>query len=508
MSGLSDSHAEWLENRRLSVEIAVKHGWHSRGPSIAIPYIVKGKTLYVKTKDPTDKRRQRCHPEGIEQVHLWNTDCLDESPGQDATLWLTEGEEDALALLQCGQQYVVSMPSGSQDTASGARSKAEKVLARRDGSGLILDPRIAKFRRIAVMTDGDSAGIHLRNAVVDLVGREYCWVPTYPDGTKDANDVLRLGADAMARLIETIQPVRSDGFIDFITADTQTPTLKPMNCGIPFLHRHFRPVRPSFIVIGGPAGQGKSSITQSLLYSLLWANEDLRASIFHAEGNKRIPVRRARLFWRNQVNPPQMSDEIKLERDRWVADRFGFIAPPQDEVPDFKWFLWAMEQQALYRKRNVFVIDPWNQVLHSVPKGANKTDYIGDCIWQMKRVAERLGLIIIVAHHTTKEDDPMKPPTPYKLADSAHWYNAADHLLLCWRRKPDENAVMLNVAKSKDHELMGRPGHVWVRFATQKDSTGNETITDFRLMQMADPRPATRPNGLASEPEATIDNLM
>lgn len=466
MSGLLAEHMEWLENRGLDVEIAVKHGLHSRGPALAIPYTVEGKQLYVKTRDPKDKTRTRCVPSGVDQVWFWNEECFAEAPKPNDCLIVTEGEFDALAMLQVGYQFVVSVPSGTSEREDGALSKALRVFTRQpDGEETpVLRPEVQRFTRIVILADGDAAGLNLRKAIISIVGEQYCWVPHYPHGTKDANEVLQVfGVEAARNLVEKSTPVKHDGFIDFITAERTTTPLAAMSCGIPFLEEHFRPVKPSFIVIGGQAGHGKSTITQSLVFNLLWRNSNLKASIFHAEGDKTIPVQRAKKFWKGKVAPLHMDEKAKAERDAWIADRLAYISPSQDEMPTFEWLMWAMEMQALFRKRNVFVIDPWNQIVHDARRMSfNKTDYIGECIYRMKRLADRFGLILFVAHHTTKAIDPTTPPNRYSLADSAHWVNAADHMILGWKPYEDQNLTRIEIAKSKDHDKMGKPGNVWI----------------------------------------------
>lgn len=463
MSGLSDSHAEWFTARKLCIETAAEMGANSRGPGIAFNYTIAGKLLYAKVRDPRDKKFTKCVPSGVEQIHLWNQDCLQDEPQPGDSLIITEGEPDAIAVKQLGYQFVVSLPSGAASTLEGCRSKARKCLTIDVDGELTLKPDVAKFKRVIILADGDADGLHMRQAVMEIIGEEYCWLPTYPDSTKDANDVLvEHGSEGLRNMIENARPAKDDGFIDFMSAETIVSPLKPLPCGIPFLEPHFRPVKPSFIVIGGQAGHGKSTITQAILFNLLYANEGLRASIFHAEGDKTIPIQRAKKFWKGKANPLHMSPDKLAERNAWIGDRLAFIAPPQGQAPTFEWLVWAMERQALYRKRNVFVIDPWNQIMLKLPRSGSKTDYIGECIYEMKRLGERYGLIIIVAHHTTKAMDPRTPPSRYDLADSAHWVNAADHLMLGWKPDESENVTRLEIAKSKDHDKMGAPGHVWV----------------------------------------------
>lgn len=518
MSGLTERHAQWLERRKLDVEVAEKLGVTSRGPGVAFPYVLNGQKLYDKVRDPESKANTRCVPSGIAQTSLFNEDCLNAEPNPTDAMIITEGEPDTIAVLQLGYQFVVSLPSGASSTPDGCRSKALKCLtiAGEDGNHF-LKADIEKFKKVVILTDGDHDGLLMRKAIVDIIGDEFASVCTYPEGTKDANDVLIAhGADALRAMIEGAVPVMSDGYLDFIEAEKFLPTIKALKCGIPFLDDHFKPVCPSLIVIGGQGGHGKSTITQAVLYSMLYANPHLKASIFHAEGDKKIPVKRARLFWKGVVNPLHMTTVQIAERDTWIKERLAFISPPQGEMPTFKWLIKAMEHQALYRKRNVFVIDPWNQVLHDTGR-QSKTDYIGDRIYDLKRLAETYRLIIIVAHHTTKAVDPRQPPGRYDLADSAHWVNAADHQIMVWKPYEDQNATRVEIVKSKDHETMGRPGEAWVTLRGDKYEA-------FTINKVNDPRPKSRrgdaaapadkplppdqsPEGAQAAPPSALDTL-
>lgn len=483
---LSGEHEKWLEDRGLSVEVAVMLGVHSRGPKICFPYTKGGQPLYVKARDPNDKAGTRCLPAGVEQTALWLEDTLDEADPQTTDmLIITEGEPDAIAFRQAGFGFVVSVPSGAAATPGGALSKAEKCLTVVDGEGRpVLKAAIAKFKRVLVAADCDHDGLMLREAIVKIVGAEYCWLPQYPAGTKDANDVLLRagGTEAVRALADAAQPVKSDGFIDFIEAERQSGQTRVYSTGIAFLEPHIKLVRPEFIVVGGQAGHGKSSITQALLFSILATNHDFRASIFHGEGEKAIPVQRAKKFWRGRhwTNTPSITEQMQRDRDAWIKDKLAYISPPQDELPTFEWLMWAMEQQALYRRRNVFVVDPWNEIIHERTKGVSTTDYVGDCIIRMKRLADRLGLILIVSHHVTKPKDGDRPPSRYDLADSAHWANKADHVILAWKPREGANQTRVEIAKSKDYATMGVPGTVWVTLPTGKDAP-------FHLMRCEPP---------------------
>lgn len=472
MSGLTQTHAEYLESRKLDIELVARMGVHSRGQAIAWPYVQNGQTRYVKTKVPGDKAATRCVPPGIEQTEFWNADCMNEKPGIRDVLVITEGEEDASAVLQAGYQFVVSMPSGSSDKAEGARSKAEKVLLREQvvpqkegGSKTVvaLDPRVAAFRRVAILADDDQPGEYLRDAILDLVGPAYCVTPTYPKGCKDANKVLEdHGVEAVRSLVEKAVPARDDGFVDFVSAQRRVGHVPVYEIGIDFLKDHLKIGKPEFLVIGGLGGVGKTTLYQSIVYSLVHHNADLRASILHLEGSRDIPYKRAVQFWK-RVNGRQFNEDGALDDcKRWIADKLAFLQPPEDEAPTFEWLMKSMEMQALQRGRNVFVIDPWNDIIHERKGGQSLTEYTAEAIIRMKNLAKQLGLILIVCHHCRipRED---RPPNMYDLSDSQHWAHKADHVVLAWRPWVGKFNTRVEIAKSKDYDTLGRPGHVWVQ---------------------------------------------
>jgi twinkle protein len=469
MTGLLDNHAEWLTSRKLDPETAAKHGLHSRGPSIAIPYTVDGVTLYVKTRNPNDKKATRIiaaqGQSQIEQRHFWNVDCLKDDPQPLDLLVITEGELDALAVLQAGFQYVVSLPSGAASEAKGAMSKALRVLEHptlktEDGKPLIL-PEVAKFSRVVIATDNDLDGRVMRDALGALITEQFSWYPTYPSGAKDANEVLELyGVDGVRDLIEKSEPAESDGYVPFLTASNVS---RQIEIGIPALTKHMKFSIPEFCVIGGQTSHGKSTVTQNIMFSLLWTNPSLKAAYFYGEGERAVPQQRIKKFWKRMAKPMHMGKTEQAERDKWIGERMWFISPPTGVVPTFDWLMRAMEKQARYRGANVFVVDPWNEIDMGVtPSHKSRTDHVGDCIIRMKNLARELGLIMIITHHVAKPRERDKAPDRYDLADSAHWANKPDHVLMVYRPVKERNETMLDVQKSRDHERFGEPGTAWV----------------------------------------------
>lgn len=465
---------EWLEGRKLDLETAVAMGTVGVGPNIGFQYHdLEGNPTFIKVRGPD--KRMWCVPGG-DQALLWQEHTLLEDPG-DNPLIITEGEPDAIAVRQSGYAFVTSLPSGAADPSKvrdGGNpniSKVQRVLYPSGDVTKGLKPHIAHFRRVILLSDCDEAGISMRNALVEALEADFAWLPKYPPGCKDANDVLdKFGEEGVRDLVDSARPASNKAAIGWLSDIQNTKPLRPMNCGIPMLSPHFKPVRPSFIVVGGYAKSGKSTVLQALLFNLAHHNPELKFGVYHAEGDMHVPVARARSFYTGMHNPTHVTDDFKQQRDQWIETTFKRIRPNQDELPTFEWFMATAQWQALNQGVNVFVIDPWNQILARAPKGQNKTDYIGECIVTMKRFSERHNAIFILSHHARMPSDIKEKPGPYSLADSAHWFNAADHMILVWRKKAGDNSCRIEIAASKNEASMGVPGFVWGRCAGSADA--------------------------------------
>ena len=107
MAGLSRQHEEWLEDRGLSIELAAEKGLYSDGKNLVFPYLVNGKFYNAKVRKPG--KEFVFAKSGLSLV-FWNDDALSEYPMTEKAI-ITEGEPDALAVLQSGYGCVVSVPN-------------------------------------------------------------------------------------------------------------------------------------------------------------------------------------------------------------------------------------------------------------------------------------------------------------------------------------------------------------------------------------------------------------
>ena len=468
--GITEHHAAWLENRGIDVELAAKHGVASKRNGIAIPYLHNGQKTHDKVLlVPRKEQKAYCEPTGVDQSNAWNIDSLQGEVDPRAVLYVTEGELDALSVLQAGERYVVSMPSGAANTIEGCLSKVRRVFCDEIEGKFHLRKRFTKFKRFCLLTDRDADGETLRKALIEVLGENYCLGTFYPDGCKDANDILnRCGVEVLSGLLNQAAPIGEACIIPFSLA-LKMPSPKQLNLGMAILDgRGMRFSEPFFVTIGGPANSGKSTIAQCMLLNLLASNRHLKASIFHGEGHHKIPAKRAATWYRENINPNTGDPLVQEQRNAWMDDFLSFMKPYGDQLPEFEWLLETIEMHALNFGRRVFMIDPWNEIIHRRDMRGNLTDHIAECIVRLKRLSDQLGLIMIVVHHIKKPFNAKDPPTMYDLADSAHWANKSDQVVIAWRPPSIKSKTLFELAKSKDFELFGSPFRSWVNLDTKK----------------------------------------
>jgi len=464
---LSERHAIWLEERGLDVEKAAQIGVGSQGPRIAFPYTKAGNVVYSKLRMPEDKSNTIIKPTGQTQDFFWLEDTLPKEP-KALPLIITEGELDALAVLQVGYQCVISLPSGAAGDLKGAINKVSRVVVSESDGQRFLKPTLSAFVKFVIATDNDQPGDYMRDALIELLGTDRCWKIKYPDGCKDPNDVLRIhGSEYLYDIIDNAEPLERGGFIPL--TKIEEPPISVFSTGLPFIDAMIKPAVPSLMVIGGEANHGKSTFAQMLAFNLVGnnlltknnalADSRFRVAMFHGEGAKEIVVKRARNFMRARAKGVQPS-----VIDAWIDKHFGFIKPDAGENPSFEWLLEEMQRARLVHGCTVFIVDPWNQIDVARRSHESETEKTRDVIKALHRMANRLGLFLIVVHHVAKRRQDDGPPDKYALSGSQHWANAPDYVVMIWKEEADADFSNVIVHKVKEFGLMGRPGNRWIKY--------------------------------------------
>lgn len=443
----------------------------AHGEVIVFPYFKKGKEVNAKYRAAGKKFYQR--PNGHKT--FWNADILENEYVQNGTnaLVITEGEMDALAVIESGYPYVVSVPDGAPPPVDG---ELDEVDIEHDTKYKYIFNNwdvLKQVRRIVLATDGDEPGKRLAEELVRRLGRVRCLFVEYPEGCKDLNEVLlNHGKAEVLRIVRHAKEYPVSGIYTFSGLPPE-PDLVPLTTGWGRLDTFIRPFFPAFMVVTGTAGSGKSTWVNQLVAQMSILH---RLSVGIASFEMRINPFVSEVL----LNVYKEKRKPEAEKMQWLEDNFVFIAPePMEErLYDLDWLIEKASAAVIRSGIRVLVIDPWNEIEHSARKYESLTEYTSRAIQALKRFGREFNCLVIVVAHPTKsgaekakvyhkgkgEDQiPTNEITLYDISDSAHWANKADFGIVLNRIEGSRETEIL-IRKVRYQELTGKPGVVHLTY--------------------------------------------
>lgn len=432
----------WLQEERkldgaLLAHMGVKAADHPElGHVAAFPYRREGKPYAWKFRKISEKK-WRSSP-GVSRS-LFNEDCLRSGSGP---VVLTEGEMDAIAVIQAGFGRAVSLPDGWTED-NGKR----QVLI--DAESLL---RQSSF--VIVAGDNDEAGRGLPKTVANVLAGHDVRFVTWPEGCKDANDVLRLlGEGAVAKCLN--EAIKLDPPGGFITALSDLPPMpsrrvlrigmKPYDFGLAF------EVGTMSVGTGTP-GSGKSTFTTFAAFHIA-QHEQIRIGVMGFETHPyRTRDQLARLYCRkpwDELNDRERSDFLAFADAHFRIVHRTYEA---DDKHNLEWLRLMIYTLAVRDECKLIIVDPWNELEHLPEPGESMTSYINFALQQIRQWAQQFDTHICLIAHPRKmnTDGAMRCPTGYDIADSAAFFN-----------KP---ALGFSVHKETDDDT----GESWVKVQTWK----------------------------------------
>lgn len=476
---LNDQHAEWLETvRKIPREIAAEIGMVSRASDLAFEFRRNGVSQFrkmrkmVRNADGTTGKSFYIEPSGVPLI-LFNEDCLKEACGPKVPLIVCEGEIDAASWMVAGATRVVSVPNG----AAGKPGDGDIVPSEDNQFAYLWDgdklkAGLQKFSKIILATDADRPGAVLCDELAVRLGRSRCYVVDYPEGCKDANEVLvKFGVDFLVHMIDNARPIVPDRLVPLMDIPERgAPQI--YSSGWSALDQHLKVVPPELIIVTGAPGSGKSQWSLALCMNLARLH-GLRGAIFQFEDS-----------------PDRNRKDIELYSKAWSADgrsgvgdakewarrMFFAISPKEDEDADvnfdLKWLQRAIEEAATRHNCRWVLIDPWNEIEHVWSVRENETGYTNQALRELKRIARRYQIAIIIVAHPAKSADQkgIDELSLYDVSGSAAWKNKADHGIIIHRDKDDRTITHVKIDKSKDWSTMGTPGKIEMQFTPKNAS--------------------------------------
>jgi twinkle protein len=401
---------------------------------LAFPYLRKGEVVNVKYRTLEGKHfRQVKDAEKI----LYG---LDDVVGDWAII--CEGELDKLSFAAAVIPYCLSVPDGAPPAGSKPSDAKFDYLvncaAQLDG-----------LKKIVLAVDNDPPGKTLEAELSRRLGPERCWRVTWPDGCKDANEVLvQHGAKALTQCLDEAKPFPIAGVVlvgdcaDDVVALYTDGLRGGVSTGWPSVDAYYTVKPGELTVVTGIPSHGKSQCLDALLVNLA-QEQGWCLGICSPEN---LPVERhiSKLIEQHTGFPFRHGPTTRLPREglvpaiEWLHRHVVFVAP--NEALTIPSLLDTAKRLVSRHGIRGFVIDPWNEFDHTRPSGQTETEYISTSLGQIRRFARNHGVHVWVVAHPQKlyrrEDGSYPVPTPYDISGSAHWRNKADNCVTVWR---DEN---------------------------------------------------------------------
>ncbi|RHZ96475.1 toprim domain-containing protein [Cereibacter sphaeroides] len=386
------------------------------GPAVAFPYIRRGEIYAAKMRGVAKHRANGsanfASTKGVTRG-MFNEDCL--RANETWPIVITEGEIDALSCIQAGYTRSVSVPDGwtEQGNKTGPILEAEEWLR--------------KSPHVIVAGDSDKAGESLPREVSKILrGHDVRYV-AWPDGCKDANDVLvKHGEGELAKCLLKAKRIDPPGGL--ITGFSDLPPLadrrvlrigeKPFDWAVAL-------ELGAMSVWTGTPGSGKSTF-------LIWAaeritvSENIRCGVIAFETHPH-DIRDQLALIRTGRDFRSLDSEAQANLEAALDERFRLVhvVLDDDQAQHLQWLESMIYALAVRDQCKLIIVDPWNELEHAPQPGESMTAYINAATKFLRQIAERLDIHIALVAHPRKmpTEGAPRPPNGYDIADSAAFFN-------------------------------------------------------------------------------------
>ncbi|WP_291595828.1 bifunctional DNA primase/helicase [Bacteroides sp.] len=357
---------------------------------------------------------------------------IDSVLGQTSCI-IHEGELDAASSIAAGFKSVISVPAGANSNLS--------WLDR------FMETHFEDLNEIIIAVDTDSAGLKLRDELINRLGAERCRVVTYGPECKDANEHLcKYGISSLRIAIEQAAEVPLEGV--FTAADLHGDLLALFDNGFgPGADTGWKEMddictyeRGRFAVITGMPGAGKSEWLDELVLRLCLRHQ-WKIAFFSPENipivyhhRKLIEKLTAHRFQRSYG----MSEGLMMQAEEFLTENVSHISLKGNVTPER--VLGKARELVVRRGCRILVLDPLNRFDHAPQPGQTETQYLSNLLNKFTEFAVQYNcLVILVAHPRKMNRNPVTNSTPrvemYDINGSADFYNKADYGIVVERDK-------------------------------------------------------------------------
>lgn len=454
---------DYLTNTRGLNRETLEHfkiGWS--GTAITIPLIENNKVVNIRyRKSPFDDNPNI--PKMLStkggRMSLFNIDALKKD---DNKVVITEGEFDAMSLIQQGWDRVISITCGAQTF------KEEWV------------ELLKKEKSIYLCYDNDKVGQEGLEAAVEKLGAGRCYRILLPEeqttaGTvKDLNDFFfkaNKSVDDFVSLYNRAEKIKIDyAYIqdmkeavkDTLEVLKNPQKLRGLSTGYKELDELWKGMRDGdLIVISGDTNVGKSFFCQNIILNL--ANLNKKSILFSLEQPVEEMVERfmmldSKLDYQGEVTKDEKGAiNLLLKAGSKLEEKPIYFYSGYDKLEP-KLLGEVTEKAVRDFGCELVVIDH----LHYFVIGDRKqrTTEIGDIVRYVKLLARKYSIPIILVCHIRKLETDGKMPTMEDLKDSSAIKQDADIVALLYRERNTNRQLKSEFTLNTDKNRHGQSGNV------------------------------------------------
>ncbi len=372
---------EYLTAVRGLTKETIEHfqlGYDVSKNAISIPHFKAGELINIKYRflEPKDIRYTS---EPNAEQWLFNDAGIEIGLSKGA-IAIAEGEMDCISLWQSGFKNVIS-------PGSGANSYGPWI------------EELDKIKQVWIAYDNDEPGQAAAKELAQRIGVEKCRNVIYPEGIKDANEYIRKYKEEELRILFSkalpFYKYEFSGLGDVI----QKIIDDPMDYLELTLLPNVKLERDQLVVLSGITNGNKSTVSLNIIREL--AEREIPSLFMPFErgvyslGKRYLQI----ALGKTQEQMQFTSNNEWKEHAVHLARQPVYMAVPERNKLD----------DTIRRAKRIFgvkvvVIDHLDYIIRNL--SGNREQAISDTVQSLKRLAEELGVIMIVVTHVRKLNEP------------------------------------------------------------------------------------------------------
>ena len=453
---LQTQHYDFLKTRGISERIADEmklfpaekyfQRLNKRTDAIGFPYFRNGK--FTSAKYRSIESKDFTQDAGGAQ-DFFGIDHID----QTKPVVIVEGEIDALTLMECGIENVLSVPSGAPMKVTDGKIDASED--KRFSFVWNAFDMLKNVPYVTIATDTDTAGQALAEELARRIGKDKCRIASF--AYKDLNEAfLDKGADLVKEIIDNAEPYPVAGlssaskFLERLNDLWGKGTGKGTTTGYSNVDEIYTVAQGQLTIVTGYPSSGKSNFVDQLMVNLA-RTSDWKFALCSFENQPEIHISRLMEIYKEKRffdGNNRMTADDKEDAFKWVENHFLFLDSEGAEPSTIDSILERARVAVARTGIRGLVVDPYNYIENK--SGMAEHEFISSMLTRMQAFAKAYGVHVwFVAHPSKITRSGMDLPRPDGMAISGSmaWWAKADCGITVHRTK--NNGVEIAVWKCR-----------------------------------------------------------